>query len=128
MRSFPAKKDHGRKSGIRPAIDYKIDVHGYQLAASRVTPVRCLVRDGWRLVVADHIFRAVVNNFSTEFPGLPGESSAACAAIIDGYSSLPPKPPPGFRLNHANFFPPANQIRSPAPCARNTGIAAIPKL
>jgi len=59
---------------------------------SRLTPARIRHTDGWRLVVA-------AMSSSRSYMILTGRplfhaSSAACPPIIDGYSSLPPKPPP----------------------------------
>src|SRR3984893_19590481 len=51
---------------------------------SRVTPVRCRVRDGWRFVVAT-ISSARSYIILTGFPDFQA-SSDACAGIIAGYS------------------------------------------
>src|SRR5438034_456459 len=59
---------------------------------SVVSAVRWRTRDGWRFVV-DAMSSGRSYTILTGRPALSA-SNAACSAIVDGYSSLPPKPPP----------------------------------
>ena len=86
-----AREHHGRKRRVSAAINHEIDVHRHQLAVAR--DAGAVPRARWMALGGrHHVFRAVVNNFH----GLPDfhARSAACPAIMEGYSSLPPKPPP----------------------------------
>ena len=77
---------------------------------SRVTAVRCFVRDGCRFVVATMSSARLY----TIFTGRPDfqASSAAWPAMIDGYSSFPPKPPPVSICTTRIFS--AGRLKSPA--------------
>ena len=119
-----ARQHHRRERFVGPAIQGEIDIHGHQLAFAR-NAVRCRVRDGWRLVVADHIFGAVVNRSSPACrisrPATPRgpRSSRDILPCRRSRRRFPSAPRAPALL--------AAQRAAPGPCARNADTGATPR-
>ena len=86
---------------------------------------RCVMRDeaGWRLVVASMSSCAVVDHLDRP-PATSSPAAPRAPASIDGYSSLPPKPPPVTAWMMLHLVAGSPKSDSGAPCARSTGTAA----
>ena len=98
-----AGEHHRRKRRIRAAINHEINFHRHDFPVTRdagAMPCARRVAFGG----GHHVFRAVVNRFSTRLPDFRASSAALLPWTIEGYSSLAPESSAGFRLNHANFF------------------------
>ena len=106
-----ARKNHGRKCGVRAAVDREIDVHREQLAVARDGRAmprarRMALRSG------GHVFGAVVNNFHrlARFP----RQQRGVARDHRRIFLLAAESAAGLRLHHAYFFRRANRTAPPA--------------
>ena len=88
-----ARQHHRRSASRRRRRRARTSMSIAVSRPSRVTPVRWRTIAGMPLGRRDHVLDAVVDRSSPAGRALSA-SSAAWPAIIDGYSSLPPNPPP----------------------------------